>query len=338
MVRIEDLVKRMEFLSGGKSDVQKIQKLCYYCQAWYFTLYDTPLVSEMFEAREKGPSCTAIYEAYTEDQCNVFNLENPIDDEFTNMIFIIYGNLSGEQLSTLTHNEPPWINARITVKSDSENKSPEITLHSMREYYKNQALYGMLSSELKKGLLYKKIILADNYLFYDDVDEEEKSAINDAIKSKGFMDNIAYPLEIKEKKYEFFKNDDNIIILTDESVEYAMEFARKNAVSEVAELIEKEKLTYCWQTGNDGKKDFVSYTSPELGLMVCTETAKDAIISAIEMLSYIAQHYKENECKPQDQTERDIVSKVYSLYVLDEKKFRDLLGLDESHISCEGII
>ncbi len=41
----------------------KLQKLCYYCQAWYLAWNNEPLFDEEFEAWASGPVCKELYDA-----------------------------------------------------------------------------------------------------------------------------------------------------------------------------------------------------------------------------------------------------------------------------------
>lgn len=41
----------------GTLSTMKLQKLCYYCQAWSLVWDDTPLFDEKFEAWANGPVC-----------------------------------------------------------------------------------------------------------------------------------------------------------------------------------------------------------------------------------------------------------------------------------------
>ena len=50
------------FLSKGSVTHKKLQKLCYYSQAWHCALYDgTPLFAERIEAWVHGPVIPELY-------------------------------------------------------------------------------------------------------------------------------------------------------------------------------------------------------------------------------------------------------------------------------------
>ena len=45
----------------GKISTMKLQKLCYYCQAWALVWIEKPLFNENFEAWANGPVCKKLY-------------------------------------------------------------------------------------------------------------------------------------------------------------------------------------------------------------------------------------------------------------------------------------
>ena len=46
----------------GRLSTMKLQKLCYYSQAWSLVWDDAPLFEEEFEAWANGPVCRVLYE------------------------------------------------------------------------------------------------------------------------------------------------------------------------------------------------------------------------------------------------------------------------------------
>lgn len=124
------------FLSK-KSDMssKKLQKLCWYAYSWYIALNSEPKDSELeklidvpgAEAWVHGP---VFRDLYTDFRYNDYaktkksSIEN-LDGEtlnFLERIWNVYGSFSGEQLEEMTHNETPWMNARIGLnKFESSN-------------------------------------------------------------------------------------------------------------------------------------------------------------------------------------------------------------------------
>ena len=116
------------FLIQENMSHKKIQKLCYYAEAWSVTLNDEDIVPGIeFEAWQHGPVCRKIWE-----MCKQFGWRDiMIKDEFLKdskeeiesrfsedqkailkLVWDTYGAYSANDLESLTHAESPWINAR----------------------------------------------------------------------------------------------------------------------------------------------------------------------------------------------------------------------------------
>lgn len=129
------------FLSLSDMSNKKLQKLCYYAQAWYLAIYDKPLVDNEFQAWVHGPVCSELYNKYKSyrysdipklesDDCN---LGNDIA-EHLELVFNTYGSFTGDQLELLTHSEPPWQEARKGLDEWEPSKEP-INHNIMKSYY-----------------------------------------------------------------------------------------------------------------------------------------------------------------------------------------------------------
>ena len=127
--------------NSGAMSTMKLQKLCYYCQAWSLVWDDTPLFNEDFEAWANGPVCPQLffktqgkYSVTQEDESGGDNdlTENQMDT--IRRVIQYYGNKSAQYLSQLTHMEAPWNNARKGVP-DGDVCKCVITKESMAMYY-----------------------------------------------------------------------------------------------------------------------------------------------------------------------------------------------------------
>lgn len=127
--------------NNGRMSTMKLQKLCYYAQAWALVWDDEPLFEEEFEAWANGPVCRELfnktkgkYFAAVEDESGgEGNLtDNQIDT--INRVLKHYGNHDAQWLSQLTHMEDPWRNARKGIPMGAEC-SNIITKESMAMYY-----------------------------------------------------------------------------------------------------------------------------------------------------------------------------------------------------------
>lgn len=140
MTNVRDIAKW--FLSHGAMTHKKVQKLCYYAQAWYCALYDgTPLFDDEIQAWVHGPVVSTLYPIYADYKWSEipqveFN-ESILDSKVLDVleaVYNTYGDLTGDQLESLTHSEEPWIIARGECKPWETSTTP-ITCASMREYY-----------------------------------------------------------------------------------------------------------------------------------------------------------------------------------------------------------
>lgn len=131
------------FLSKEPMTNKKLQKLCYYTQAWYLALNNERLFNSNFEAWIHGPVCPELYHnfknyGYNEiPQLNIMP-ENLQHDQyilsFLEQIYKLYGSLNGNQLEELSHSEYPWKNARGNIGS-WKSCNNIIDNEDMRYYY-----------------------------------------------------------------------------------------------------------------------------------------------------------------------------------------------------------
>ena len=130
------------FLSKQSMGHKKLQKLCYYAQAWYCALEGEPLFDDVIEAWVHGPVIPALYQHYKDYGWQKIKTvsfdETKLPDnvlEVLNAVYDTYGNFSGEQLEALTHSEYPWQKARGNDLLPFEPCNNPITIESMRDYY-----------------------------------------------------------------------------------------------------------------------------------------------------------------------------------------------------------
>lgn len=130
------------FLDKESMTHKKLQKLCYYAQAWYATLYHNgPLFEEEIQAWVHGPVIAALYPQFADYRWDLIPQKDCDDSDFSDeemsvleAVYETYGSLSGEQLESITHHEDPWIEARGNLKPWEPGTTP-ISLESMRKYY-----------------------------------------------------------------------------------------------------------------------------------------------------------------------------------------------------------
>lgn len=121
---------------------KKLQKLCYYAQAWHLALIGEPLVNEKFQAWIHGPVCPKLYNKYKmygwqyieSKEAPRCIRENEELYNFLKQIYRIYGELDGNELEQLSHMERPWIKARGNLEP-WEASQESIDEEDMRQFY-----------------------------------------------------------------------------------------------------------------------------------------------------------------------------------------------------------
>lgn len=130
------------FLSQDSMTHKKLQKLCYYAQAWYCALYDgTPLFEDEIQAWVHGPVIASLYPLYADYKWTLipqkeFDESVLAEDtlEVLETVYNTYGGFNGDQLESLSHSEEPWKMARGSLKP-WETSNASISCAVMREYY-----------------------------------------------------------------------------------------------------------------------------------------------------------------------------------------------------------
>lgn len=128
------------FLLLGPMNHKKLQKLCYYAQAWYLAIYKRRLMDVDFEAWVHGPVSVKLYNRYRDwgylKITGIQSIPNLTQATmlFLDKIYSLYGHYNAEELENLTHEETPWIEARgnLGEKVACKNK---ISDNSMQQYY-----------------------------------------------------------------------------------------------------------------------------------------------------------------------------------------------------------
>lgn len=126
----------------GQMSTMKLQKLCYYAQAWSLVWNDAPpLFEEDFEAWANGPVCPDLFHAYqgrfsvSADAMRGSSATlSPAQKETVDAVLEHYGEKDAQWLSQLTHLEDPWKEARKGIPAGSRS-TRIITKESMAMYY-----------------------------------------------------------------------------------------------------------------------------------------------------------------------------------------------------------
>lgn len=130
------------FLAKEKMTHKKLQKLCYYAQAWSYAIQPEPLTDAVFEAWVHGPVCRTLFNKYHDygfdylpylDAAPVFDKAT---EDFLSSVWITYGANTANALEALTHTELPWQAARAGLAPDEPSSRP-ISPDIMRDFYRS---------------------------------------------------------------------------------------------------------------------------------------------------------------------------------------------------------
>ena len=141
MVSVFDVAKYILGRTGPIS-AMKLQKLVYYCQAWFLVWADCPMFREKIFAFAYGPVVYDLFKAHQrlfKVQSSTFPKGSaaalsPEQKKSVDAVVNFYGGKSSQWLSDLTHMERPWIEARAGLSSEDPGYR-EISLATMQQYY-----------------------------------------------------------------------------------------------------------------------------------------------------------------------------------------------------------
>ncbi len=137
------------FLSFEPMTHKKLQKLCYYAYAWHLTLFGSPLFREKFQAWVHGPVSPELYQEYKTHgwreipQLNEHVFENQEQSviDIIESVYASYGDLSGDELEILTHEEDPWLVARNGLPDHAPSQTM-IEDEVIRNFYSKKFEFG----------------------------------------------------------------------------------------------------------------------------------------------------------------------------------------------------
>src|SRR5690554_6537663 len=138
--------------AGGEVlDNLKLQKLMYYCQAWYAAFNDgNKLVDSDFQAWVHGPVSREIFDRFKDSKTLYssveegdvrkdfdFNSLSERDQLHIDIVIHVYVKFSGAELEQMTHMEDPWLEARKGYTPAQRCEVP-ISVKTMGDYYRKR--------------------------------------------------------------------------------------------------------------------------------------------------------------------------------------------------------
>lgn len=125
----------------GRISTWKLQKLCYYAQAWSLAWTGMELFAEDFEAWSNGPVCRVLFAMhkgkYSVEACDIsgnVSTLSPDQKETIDIVLNEYGDMQPYELREQTHAEKPWCEARGNLPLGTRSQEV-ISKSSMTEYY-----------------------------------------------------------------------------------------------------------------------------------------------------------------------------------------------------------
>ncbi|BCY13133.1 Panacea domain-containing protein [Actinoplanes sp. L3-i22] len=142
----------------GPMEAMRLQKLVYYSQAWHLALLDEPLFTDTIQAWRDGPVTMTLWDQHR-GQRTVSSWPagdparlNAAGARVVELVCQVYGALSGDDLSELTHNELPWRVARQGLPDHQPSRST-IQPEEMKRFYRRRSLAGLRVADLVSGAL-----------------------------------------------------------------------------------------------------------------------------------------------------------------------------------------
>lgn len=138
------LNKIPSLLYGYRDENTRLNKLLFFSNLMYYSVYDKMLIDEDFEKWDNGPVIREIYKDYRYNGLsNEKNLNIEIDDKDTlqilQIINLVYGDMNGIELSAESHKSSIWQDAERNQKinfSNIDSKEKKL-MKNIFELYKN---------------------------------------------------------------------------------------------------------------------------------------------------------------------------------------------------------
>jgi uncharacterized phage-associated protein len=124
----------------------RLQKLLYYVQGWSLAVFGKTFFTDRIEAWKYGPVVCNVWQqlkdcgpqVITPDRLGEGRPLGAGERSFVEAVWDRYKEISPTGLSRLTHQEPPWVNARQGLPADASS-CEEITPDALRDFFAPQA-------------------------------------------------------------------------------------------------------------------------------------------------------------------------------------------------------
>lgn len=123
----------------------KLQKLCYYAQGLALGTGNSELFEDDFQAWQHGPVNPALYNTYKnyrwrqidKEVQSEFNIISEAEKQHIERVVAAFGKFDGAALSTMTHRERPWLEARGAIP-ETEGSNAQISKEIIKDYFETR--------------------------------------------------------------------------------------------------------------------------------------------------------------------------------------------------------
>jgi uncharacterized phage-associated protein len=146
MTSVKDVSKVIIQKSPEPISNLKLQKLLYYVQGWSLAMHNRIAFHEETQAWVHGPVVPAAFYEYKHFRWNPIEIApetvliSEAEISHIENILATYGNFTAYQLESLTHEESPWIDARVGLDPKMSSRAV-ITVEAMQIFF-SKKLHG----------------------------------------------------------------------------------------------------------------------------------------------------------------------------------------------------
>ncbi|MGW4042987.1 Panacea domain-containing protein [Streptomyces sp. NPDC004721] len=142
MASVQDVAAYI-LAKDGPMSAMKLQKLCYFAYGYHMAWEDRQLFPERFEAWANGPVVYELYDQhrgrYQLDKADIQGDPVALDDgerESVNVVLENFRTYTAHELSAMTHQPGPWLDARNRAGvADLQRSSEELRDEEIADFF-----------------------------------------------------------------------------------------------------------------------------------------------------------------------------------------------------------
>ncbi len=140
MTSVKDVSKIVIQKSPEPISNLKLQKLLYYVQGWSLAIHNRIAFHEEIQAWVHGPVVPAAFYEYKHFRWNPIEIPpetvsiSASEISHVENVLGTYGSFTAYQLESLTHEEDPWIDARVGLDPQTSSRAV-ITPEAMKSFF-----------------------------------------------------------------------------------------------------------------------------------------------------------------------------------------------------------